>query len=106
RRATITRELRLSPRARRHAPCYVLHRGRFVMPPRLLSGRWALTPPFHPCQMTHEAPPGGMFSVTLSIAQNFRPAPPRILRGPLPGWCPDVPPTGEPQATAGRPQES
>jgi hypothetical protein len=26
-----------------------LHRMRFSVPPRLLLGRWALTPPFHPC---------------------------------------------------------
>jgi len=29
-------------------PCSVLHRMGFIMPRRLLSGRWALTPPFHP----------------------------------------------------------
>ncbi len=29
-------------------PCSVLHRTGFVMPPRSLLERWALTPPFHP----------------------------------------------------------
>ena len=29
-------------------PCSVLHRIGFIMPRRLLAGRWALTPPFHP----------------------------------------------------------
>ena len=29
--------------------CFVLHRMGFVMPPCFRSGRWALTPPFHPC---------------------------------------------------------
>jgi hypothetical protein len=29
-------------------PCSVLHRIGFFVPPRLPSGRWALTPPFHP----------------------------------------------------------
>lgn len=33
--------------AGRHS-CSVLHRTGFVLPPRLLSGRWALTPPFQP----------------------------------------------------------
>ena len=31
------------------ASCFVLHRMGFVMPPCFRSGRWALTPPFHPC---------------------------------------------------------
>lgn len=29
-------------------PLFVLHRAGFTMPPLLPSGRWALTPPFHP----------------------------------------------------------
>jgi hypothetical protein len=32
-----------------HPFCFVLHRGGFVVPPYLRLGRWALTPPFHPC---------------------------------------------------------
>ena len=32
-----------------HPFCFVLHRGGFVVPPCLRLGRWALTPPFHPC---------------------------------------------------------
>ena len=32
-----------------HPFCFVLHRAGFVVPPYLRSGRWALTPPFHPC---------------------------------------------------------
>src|SRR5690606_26946850 len=36
-------------RARRpRVPCCVLHRMGFFVPRRLLAGRWALTPPFHP----------------------------------------------------------
>ena len=31
------------------APCFVLHRMGFVVPRRLRAGRWAFTPPFHPC---------------------------------------------------------
>ena len=85
--ATSTRKL---PRLRAagqaaQAPCYVLHRMGFIVPRSLRAGRWALTPPFHPYLKAHEAPPGGMFSVTLSVATNFRPLRPRILRGPLPG---------------------
>ena len=33
--------------------CFVLHRMGFVMPPCFRSGRWALTPPFHPCFVPH-----------------------------------------------------
>lgn len=85
---------RLSPAARRPAPCSVLHRRRFFVPRFLRTGRWALTPPFHPYPMTHEASPGGLFSVTLSVAQGFRLGRPRLLRGLLPVWCPDFPLAG------------
>jgi hypothetical protein len=76
---------RLSPAARRHAPCSVLHRRRFFVPRTLRLGRWALTPPFHPYPKTHKAPPGGIFSVTLSVAPGLRRKRPRLLRGLLPG---------------------
>jgi hypothetical protein len=76
---------RLSPAARRHAPCSVLHRRRFFVPRPSRTGRWAFTPPFHPYPKTHEAPPGGLFSVTLSVAPGLRRKRPRLLRGLLPG---------------------
>ena len=69
--------------ARRQLPCFVLHRGRFILPRLLPVGRWALTPPFHPYRKRHEAPPGGLFSVTLSVMPCFRMAFPQILCGPL-----------------------
>jgi hypothetical protein len=74
-------------------PSYLaLHHAGFAVPPTLLSGRWALTPPFHPCQalspsatrlrgllsgclkvflqMATEARcTGGLFSVALSVAE-------------------------------------
>ena len=74
------------------------------MPRFLRSGRWALTPPFHPYPMTHEAPPGGIFSVTLSVVSGFRRRRPRLLRGLLPVWCPDFPLAKQsPRAAASRP---
>ena len=76
---------RLSPVARRHAPCSVLHRRRFFVPRHLRAGRWAFTPPFHPYPKTHEAPPGGLFSVTLSVVPGLRRKRPRLFRGLLPG---------------------
>jgi len=66
-------------------PSYLalLHAG-FSVPPALLTGRWALTPPFHPCQIQptirgwllvlpracRRSPhrTGGLFSVALSVA--------------------------------------
>ena len=97
--ATITRRLPLlnrcrfvRGRARRRASCYVLHRSRFFVPRALLRGRWALTPPFHPYphrslrgfpRRNFDA--GGLFSVTLSVAADFRPPRPRILHGLLSG---------------------
>ena len=57
-------------------------------------GRWAFTPPFHPYPKQHEAAPGGLFSVTLSVAPGFRRKRPRLLRGLLPWWCPDFPLAG------------
>ena len=47
----------------------------FSVPPRLLSERWALTPPFHPCRR-HTIYSGGLFSVALSVEKplDFPPA--------------------------------
>jgi hypothetical protein len=91
-------------------PSYLalLHAG-FSVPRMLPSGRWALTPPFHPCQMrsTERGGPlvlpkacrrgasitGGLFSVALSVAAfpdaSFRP-PLRTGTSPLalPGALP------------------
>ena len=50
---------------------FALHRKGFFMPPSLLMTRWALTPPFHPYlerATFWRVEPGGMFSVTLSVA--------------------------------------
>lgn len=60
--------------------CSVLHRMRFVVPPSSRSGRWALTPPFHPCPRFHA---GGLFSVTLSVTAACTAAP-TLSRGMLP----------------------
>jgi hypothetical protein len=72
-------------------PSYLalLHAG-FSVPRMSPPGRWALTPPFHPCQMrlTERGRPlvlpqacrrgasitGGLFSVVLSVAATSRPA--------------------------------
>jgi hypothetical protein len=72
-------------------PSYLalLHAG-FSVPRMSPPGRWALTPPFHPCQMipTESGGPlvlpqacrrgasitGGLFSVALSVAATLRPA--------------------------------
>ena len=77
-----------SPLARRSGrrpdpSCSVLHRMGFFVPPCLRSGRWAFTPPFHPCRPAC-AGVGGMFSVTLSVGRGFRAGLPRVLRGMLP----------------------
>ena len=42
-------------------------------------------PAFSPLPRTPCGEPGGIFSVTLSVAPDFRPTRPRILRGMLPG---------------------
>ena len=36
------------------ASCFVLHHMGFFVPRRLRAGRWALTPPFHPCRTPRE----------------------------------------------------
>lgn len=46
------------------APYLVLLPMGFTVPPRLLLGRWALTPPFHPYPRNYL---GGLFSVALSV---------------------------------------
>ena len=42
----------------------------FSMPRRLLDGRWALTPPFHP-YLRDRSRDGGLFSVALSVGEPF-----------------------------------
>src|SRR5271167_3936925 len=92
-RATDTRDgrrlLAAGQAARR--PCLALHRMGFIVPRRLPSGRWALTPPFHPYRAALR-PRGGMFSVTLSIDRDFRPGPPRLFPRHAALWCSDFPP--------------
>lgn len=73
------------PRAGTALPSYLalLHAG-FAVPPLLPAERWALTPPFHPYQMslpledvpevflgpvTEAERTGGLFSVALSVAR-------------------------------------
>jgi len=48
------------------APYLVLLRAGFAMPRTSPSGRWALTPPFHPCRRRRSGG-GGMLSVALSL---------------------------------------
>ena len=95
------RGLWLAPRRAGTAlPSYLalLHAG-FAVPPLSPAERWALTPPFHPCQMslplldvsevflgpvTEAAHTGGLFSVALSVARStslrVRYKPPGVTR--------------------------
>lgn len=70
-------------RTGRPFPCSVLHRMGFVVPPRLLSGRWALTPPFHPCPSTSS----GRFV----FCDTFRR---RRISPPTPSLAGGMPPSG------------
>ena len=83
-----------SPLARRSGrrpdpSCSVLHRMGFFVPPRLRSGRWALTPPFHPY------PPAcargrSVFCDTVRRSGLSRRPPARSTRHAA-MWCPDFP---------------
>ena len=69
--------------------CSVLHRMGFFVPPRLRSGRWALTPPFHPY------PPAcargrSVFCDTIRRPGLSRRPPARSTRHAA-LWCPDFP---------------
>jgi len=103
--AGIKRPTRGSKRAGPALPSYLalLHAG-FAVPPMSPSGRWALTPPFHPCLARPAcgrrsggfssglssklcgllAPAtgrtGGIFSVALSVAAPSRTRPPGVTR--------------------------
>ena len=79
-----------APRWRRAAratlwiPYLALHPMGFSVPRRLRAGRWALTPPFHPCRPPRRTA-GGLFSVALSVGRASRPGPPRVFPGRSPG---------------------
>ena len=83
RSATNTRELTDGP----PFPCSVLHRMGFVLPLRLPSARWALTPPFQPYLCPGAI--GGVFSVALSVRFLAFPSPVFTRHPAL--WCPDFP---------------
>lgn len=85
-----------SVRAGPALPSYLalLHAG-FSVPRMLPSGRWALTPPFHPYLCGAQTGPrevlplagrrgafltGGLFSVALSVAEAFLLQPPDVIR--------------------------
>ena len=72
-------------------PCSVLHHTGFFLPPRLRSGRWALTPPFQPCRPAC-AVLGGVFSATLSVGRGLGPRPPACSTRRVAMRCPDFPP--------------
>ena len=73
---------------RRPAPCYVLHHMGFFVPPRLLSGRWALTPPFHPYPSTGKG--RFVFCDTFRHAGFSSGAPAHSTRHAA-WWCSDFP---------------
>ena len=105
RTATITRR---SPSAfasgsgRQPGPsCSVLHRMGFFVPPDSRPGRWALTPPFHPC------PPAfaGRRSVFCDTFRRpeFSSRPPARFTRHAAFWCPDFPLPARLAATGERP---
>jgi len=75
---------------RRPGPsCSVLHRMGFFVPPRLRSGRWAFTPPFHPCR---PARAGWRFVFCDTFRRSrLSPRPPARSARHVALWCPDFP---------------
>ena len=75
---------------RRPGPsCSVLHRMGFFVPPRLRSGRWAFTPPFHPCP---PACAGGRFVFCDTVRRpGLSRRPPAHSTRHAALWCPDFP---------------
>ncbi len=84
---TCDREADRNKRAGPALPSYLaLHHAGFAVPPILLPERWALTPPFHPCQARSacgrraagfpaachrsDCRTGGIFSVALSVSRS------------------------------------
>lgn len=64
-------------RASHASPCSVLHRARFFVPPMSPSGRWALTPPFHPW-----SPGGGRYIFCDTVCRRrLSPPAPRLSAG-------------------------
>ncbi len=67
------------------ASCFVLHHMGFFVPRPLRAGRWALTPPFHPCRTPLDAAPGGfIFCDTFRRPRLGPRGRPRVLRGMSP----------------------
>ena len=95
----------LAPGARQAArrPCLALHRMGFIVPRRSPAGRWAFTPPFHPCRNARtSAPRRSVFCDTF-----HRPALGRRPSAYCPRhaalWCSDFPPRPKPERSSARP---
>ena len=88
---------------RSKAPYLALLPGRFSMPRRLRAGRWALTPPFHPCHSPCE--PWRYLLCGTVCRGELWPAAPACIPGragvtrPRALWSSDFPPVAMPRAT-------
>jgi len=86
--------------------CSVLHRMGFFVPPGSRPGRWALTPPFHPCLQAF-AGRRSVFCDTFRRPE-FSLRPPARFTRHAALWCPDfplsacLPATGERPSAIGR----
>ncbi len=88
---------------RSKAPYLALLPGRFSVPRRLRDGRWAFTPPFHPCRSPC-GPRRFVFCGTVCRGALSRPAPACIpgrakVTRPRALWSSDFPPAAMPRAT-------
>ena len=72
-------------------PCLALHRMGFIVPRRSPAGRWALTPPFHPCRETHVSAARRFILCDTFHRPELSPRPSAAFPRHAALWCSDFP---------------
>ena len=95
----------LAPGARQAArrPCLALHRMGFIVPRRSPAGRWAFTPPFHPCPGTRTSAPRRFILCDTFHRPELSPRPSANSSRHAALWCSDFPPRPKPERSSARP---
>jgi hypothetical protein len=83
-------------------PCLALHRMGFIVPRRSPAGRWAFTPPFHPCPGAQTSAPRRSVFCDTFHRPKLAPRPSASFSRHAALWCSDFPPRPKPERSSAR----